>query len=154
MSQILATLKLTTARKQRALPEIVKRRNKLLMKLAEQRELAIAQSEGRVYAPKRLRTVRDTDTGRGVVREVSVRIKPWWWTGEKGETLLSLHYGSKTLELSKNKSAIDVGAAKDLCAVFDVIINAVQNNELDAQIEAASVKLRDGFKGDGKEATK
>jgi hypothetical protein len=38
--------------------------------------------------------------------------------------------------------------------VFDVIINAVQNNELDAQIEAASVKLRDGFKGDGKEATK
>ena len=40
----LATLKLTTARKPRALPDAVKRRNKLLGKLKEQRELALAQS--------------------------------------------------------------------------------------------------------------
>ncbi len=43
----LATLKLTAARKPRALPDAVKRRNKLLGKLKEQRELALAQSEGR-----------------------------------------------------------------------------------------------------------
>jgi hypothetical protein len=75
-----------------------------------------------------------------------VRIKAWWWVGEKGETLLSVHYGSKTLELSKGKSAIEVASAADLPAVFDVLISAVQANELDTQIESASVKLRDGFK--------
>jgi len=147
MSQLLATLKLTTARKQRSLPDVVKRRNKLVKKLSEQRELAVALVEGRNYTPKRLRTVRDTETGQRVVREMPVRIKAWWWTGEKGETLLSLFYGSKTLELSKGKTAVEVATEKDLPAVFDTIISATQNCELDVQIEAASVKLRDGFKG-------
>ena len=147
MSQLLATLKLTTARKQRSLPDVVKRRNKLVKKLCEQRELAVALVEGRNYTPKRLRTVRDTETGARVVREMPVRIKAWWWTGEKGETLLSLFYGSKTLELSKGKTAVEVATEKELPAVFDTIIAATQNCELDVQIEAASVKLRDGFKG-------
>jgi len=148
MSQLLQTLKLTSARKQRALPEVVKRRNKMLKKLTEQRELALAIAEGRLYAPKRLRTVVDGDTGQKTVREMPVRIKAWWWTGEKGETLLSLFYGSKTLELSKGKTAVEIASLMEVPTVLEVIINAVQNSELDAQIEAASVKLREGFKAD------
>lgn len=146
MAQLLGTLKLTAARKQRALPDVVNRRNKLLKKLGEQRELAVALNEGRNYAPKRLRTVLDAESGRRFVRDMPVRIKAWWWIGEKGETLLSIHYGSKTLELSKGKTAIEVSSAAELPAVFDVIISAVQGSELDMQIEAASVKLRAGFK--------
>lgn len=146
MTQLLATLKLTTARKQRALPEVVKRRNKLLKKLGEQKALATAIVQGKNYTPMRLRTVLDAATGQRMVREMPVRIKPWWWTGERGETLLSVLYGSKTLELSKGKTAIDVGSDAALCDVLDTIIAAVQNNELDTQIEAASVKLRAGFK--------
>lgn len=141
----LATLKLTAARKPRALPDVVKRRNKLLRKLTEQRELALAQLEGRTYAPKRLRTLKDAD-GQRVVREMSIRIKAWWWTGEKNETLLSIFYGSKTLELAKGKTAIEVADNKQLVSVLDTVIAATQNAELDALIEAASVKLRDGFK--------
>ena len=87
MTQHLATLKLTSARKQRALPDVVRRRNKLLKKLMEQRDLALAHNEGRNYAPKRLRTVLDKETDRRIVRELPVRIKPCWWIGEKGETL-------------------------------------------------------------------
>ena len=146
MTQLLGTLKLTAARKQRALPDVVNRRNKLLKKLTEQRELAIALNEGRNYAPQRLRTVLDAESGRRFVRDMPVRIKAWWWVGEKGETLLAIHYGSKTLELSKGKTAIEVKSTTELPAVFDVIISAVQANELDVQIEAASVKLRAGFK--------
>ena len=141
----LATLKLTTARKPRALPEVIKRRNKLLSKLTEQRELALAQLEGRMYAPKRLRTLKDAD-GQRVVREIPIRIKAWWWTGEKNETLLSIFYGSKTLELAKGKTAIEVADSKQLVSVLDTVIAATQNAELDALIEVASVKLRDGFK--------
>ena len=146
MTQLLATLKLTAARKPRALPDVVKRRQKLLRKLGEQRELAAAQSAGGNYVPMRLRTVKDAQTGERVVREMPVRIKPWWWTGEKGETLLSVFYGSKTLELGKGKTAIEISNSKDLVSVLDVLINATQNAELDTQIENASVKLRDGFK--------
>ena len=141
----LATLKLTTARKPRALPDVVKRRNKLLRKLTEQRELALAQLEGRTYAPKRLRTLKDAD-GQRVVREMPIRIKAWWWTGEKNETLLSIFYGSKTLELAKGKTAIEIADSKQLVAVIDTVISATQNAELDVLIEAASIKLRDGFK--------
>ena len=142
----LATLKLTTARKPRALPDVIKRRNKLLQKLTEQRELALAQHEGRVYAPKRLRAVRDVSTGERTVREMPVRIKAWWWTGEKNETLLSIFYGNKTLELAKGKTAIEIADSKQLVAVIDTVIAATQNAELDVLIEAASIKLRDGFK--------
>jgi hypothetical protein len=141
----LATLKLTTARKPRALSDVIKRRNKLLRKLTEQRELALAQLEGRTYAPKRLRTLKDAD-GQRVVREMPVRIKAWWWTGEKNETLLSIFYGSKTLELAKGKTAIEIADSKQLVAVIDTVIAATQNAELDVLIEAASIKLRDGFK--------
>ena len=141
----LAALKLTAARKPRALPDVVKRRNKLLSKLKEQRELALAQSEGRTYVPRRLRTVRDAD-GNTTVREMPVRIKPWWWTGEKNETLLSVFYGSKTLELGKGKTAVEIANPRELVNTLDLLIIATQNAELDAQIDTASCKLREGFK--------
>ena len=141
----LAALKLTAARKPRALPDVVKRRNKLLSKLKEQRELALAQSEGRTYVPRRLRTMRDAD-GNTTVREVPVRIKAWWWTGEKNETLLSVFYGSKTLELGKGKTAVEIANPRELVNALDVLIIATQNAELDAQIDTASNKLRDAFK--------
>ncbi len=143
---LLSTLKLTAARKLRAVPEVVKRRNKLLQKLGEQRALAQALQQGQHYAPKRLRSFKDADTGNRVVKEIPVRIKPWFWTGEKGELLLSLQYGSRQIELSKGKTAVEVGDENNLLSVLDVLITAVQNGELDAQIEAASTKLRDGFK--------
>ena len=144
-TSILNTLKLTAARKSRALPDVVKRRNKLLQKLVEQRELAAALEQGQHYAPKRLRSLRDADTGSRVVKEVAVRIKPWFWTGEKGECLLAINYGSRQIELQKGKTAIDVGSADKLVTVLETVIAAVKNGELDVQIEAASSKLRDGF---------
>jgi len=142
----LAALQLTAAKKPRALPEGIKRRNKLLQKLKEQRELAAAFASGQTYMPRRLRSVRDLTTGERTVREMPVRIKAWWWTGEKGETLLSIFYGSKTLELAKGRTAIEVANPAELITTLDIVIQAVQNAELDAQIDAASLKLREGFK--------
>lgn len=145
-SSFLSTLKLTAARKTRALPTVVKRRNKLLIKLAEQRMLADAHAHGQHYTPTRFRSFADADTGTRIVKQVPVRIKSWFWTGEKGECLLAINYGSRQIELQKGKTAIDVGDVKNLCAVLDTVIDAVRNGELDLQIESASTKLRDGFK--------
>jgi len=142
----LGSLKLTNAKKPRSLPAIVKKRTKILQKLLEQRELVLAQIEERNYVPKRLRTVRDVSTGERIVREMPVRIKPWWWLGERGEILFAVFYGSKMLELAKGKSAIEVTKTDDLLPAIDIVINSIKNSELDVQLEIASNKLRDGFK--------
>jgi len=143
---LLNSLKFTAAKKNRAVPDVVKRRDKLLNKLAEQRQLALAVSQGQHYAPTRLRTLRDAETGSRMVKEVPVRIKAWFWTGDKGETLLAIKYGSRQIELQKGKSAIDVGGAPNLVPTLDTVIAAVKAGELDAAIEAVSAKVREGFK--------
>lgn len=145
MSSIITTLKLTAARKARAMPDVVKRRNKLLLKLSEQRALATALQTGVHYSPKRLRSFTDINTGERIVKEVPVRIKPWFWTGERGETLLCVNYGSKQIEIAKGKTAIEVGTDANLITVLDTVIAAVKNGELDVQIESVSNRLRAGF---------
>jgi hypothetical protein len=69
MTSIINTLKLTAARKARTLPDVVKRRNKLLLKLSEQRALAAALQTGVHYSPKRLRSFTDINTGERIVKE-------------------------------------------------------------------------------------
>ncbi len=145
-SSFLNGLKLTVARKNRALPDLIRRRNKLLLRLEEQRKLAFAKSESKHYAPKRMRSFLDPESGARIVKEVPIRIKPWFWIGEKGETLLAVQYGSRKIELIKGKNAIDCGESKNLLNVLDAVISAVHNGELDVQLENLSTKLRDGFK--------
>lgn len=60
---------------------------------------------------------------------------------------ISVRYGSKVLELAKGKYAIEVGGEKDLVNVLEVVKTAVLSGELDAAIENAANKLRDGFGG-------
>jgi hypothetical protein len=42
---------------------------------------------------------------------------------------------------------VEVGAEKDLVPTLELLKGAVLAGELDTQIEAASIKLRDGFGG-------
>jgi hypothetical protein len=59
----LAKLKLVNSKRSRTFSPIVHRRNKLIAKITEQIELATAQKEGRLYAPKKLKTVTNSETG-------------------------------------------------------------------------------------------
>jgi hypothetical protein len=49
------------------------------------------------------------------------------------------------LELAKGKVAVEVSNEKDLVPTLELIKTAVLSGELDTQIEAAALKLRDGF---------
>ena len=49
------------------------------------------------------------------------------------------------LELVKGKNAIEVASASELVKTLEVVKAATVAGELDAAIEAASAKLRDGF---------
>jgi hypothetical protein len=141
----LATLKLSTAVKPAHMPVIQVRRNKLVRRLWEQMELAKAQQAGTEFAPIKFRTIVDPATGMRKQVEVTKRVKQWWFVADSGKLLLNIRYGVRVLELTKGKSAIEVTTATDLVPTLELIKRAVEAGELDAQIEAAAAKLRDGF---------
>jgi hypothetical protein len=141
----LATLKLTAAQKPLNISQVQQRRNKLVKRLWEQGELAKAQQSGTQFAPIKFRTLTDRETGERKQVETSKRVKAWWFTGENGKLSLSVRYGTKVLELAKNKWAVELANEKDLVATLDVIKTAVLAGELDDAISQASEKLKAGF---------
>jgi hypothetical protein len=141
----LASLKLTAAQKPFNISQVQQRRNKLVKRLWEQGELAKAQQSGTQFAPIKFRTLTDRETGERKQVETSKRVKAWWFTGENGKLSLSVRYGTKVLELAKNKWAVELANEKDLVATLDVIKTAVLAGELDDAISQASEKLKAGF---------
>jgi hypothetical protein len=57
-----------------------------------------------------------------------------------------VRYGSKVLELSKGKSAVEVANPEDLIKTLETVRSAVEAGDLDPQIEAASGALKAGFR--------
>jgi ABC-type phosphate/phosphonate transport system ATPase subunit len=143
----MAGLKLTATQKPTQMSSVQQRRNKMAKRLWEQAELAKAQQAGTTFAPTRFRSVVQNDTGQRIQVEQAKRIKQWWFVADIGKLVLSVRYGTKVLELAKGKWAVEVGAEKDLVPTLELLKGAVLAGELDAQIEAASIKLRDGFGG-------
>ena len=137
-------LKLVSSKRERNLSPIIVRRNKLAAKIEEQLQLANAQKEGRLYAPKRIKTVTN-DAGDRVAIETTKRIKEWFWTTPANKINLSVRYGSKTLELAKGKNAIELSTGDELLATLALLKDAVIAGELDEAITNASDKLRAGF---------
>jgi len=140
-------LKLVAAQKPTQMPAIQQRRNKLVKRLWEQIELAKAQQTGTVFTAKKFRTIKDTETGLRKEVETTKRVKAWWFVADNGKLALSVRYGTKVLEMAKGKWAVEVAGEKDLVPVLELLKGAVLAGELDAQIDAESDKLRDGFRG-------
>ena len=142
----LTGLKLVASKKNRTLSPVAHRRNKLVNKLHEQIELCEAQKAGEIYAPKRLRTVTNKQTGERVTIEAVKRVKEWFWINDAGKINLAVRYGSKVLTLnSKGANAVELSNGDELIAALHALKTAALAGELDAQIEAASGALRAGF---------
>ena len=141
----LNTLKLGTIKKPTSMPAIQVRRNKLSTKLWEQIQLAKSQVSGEPYQVTRFRSVRDQTTGLKKQVEMPKRIRPWWFISEEGKVCLNIRYGSQTLEIAKGKPSVEVNNPNDLIKALEIIKNAVENGELDAQINDASTHLRSRF---------
>lgn len=112
---------------------ITKRRRKLLDKLAEQMRLA----EDAEYQPTAFKWVEGEGGERQRVR-VPKRIKRWWGKDAKGNTVLTVRYGSKPMELAKGKQAIKLTAESDVVLTLQAVVSAVEAGELDTAIEAAA----------------
>ena len=141
---VIAKLKLVASKRERNLSPIVVRRNKLAAKIEEQLQLATAQKEGRLYAPKRIKNVTNAE-GELVAVETTKRVKEWYWTTPANKINLCVRYGSKTLELSKGKNAIELSSGEELLSTLSMLKDAVIAGELDDAITNASDNLRAGF---------
>ena len=142
----LANLKFVVAKRATAQTPTQQRRNKLSSKLFEQMQLAKAQSEGRVYAPTKFKSVKDAQTGERRSIETAKKVRQWWWKTADGKLNLSIRYGAKVIEISKGKNAIELLSAHELLPTLEVVKQAVEEGILDAQIDAVSNKLRSAFK--------
>jgi len=141
----LNNLKLSNAKRSMGLSPLLVRRQKLIAKLGEQIQLAQAQQQGQPFNTTRLKSITDEHGQRQTI-EVQRRVKQWWWTNDTGKTCLNIRYGARALELAKGKSTVEVGAPEHLMDTLKLIKNAVEQGELDTQIEAVSGAVRTGFK--------
>ena len=98
-----------------------------------------------MFTVKRLKNVKD-ENGNSTQIEVAKRVSQWFWTDNSlGKTFVQIKYGTKILEIQKNKNTIETASADDLIKTLGIVRTCVANGELDSVIEAASVKVRERF---------
>jgi hypothetical protein len=101
---------------------------------------------GQLYAPKKLRSYTNKQTGEKMTVEAVKRIKEWHWTAPDGLIHLSVKYGSKVLPLDKNGSnAIVCNNKEALIHALKTLKVAVLNGELDHAITTASSYTKEHF---------
>ena len=106
---------------------VMKRREKMLSQLEQQRNLAQDPS----FTIVQQRWVKDENGIKQPV-ERHKQIKRWWLRNGMGDCLLIIRYGSRVLELQKGKAAIDVGGEANLVMVIEEIMRMTKEGELDA----------------------
>lgn len=132
---VLKSLSFVAVPKNSAADPKLARRNKLIMQLMQQRELA----KDETYTVKRQKWVKQEDGSKQLI-ESPKRVKRWWRMDGAGGCYLILRYGNKIISPTPDKGAIAVGDRSMLGAVLDAVITAAKAGELDAAIETAKAE--------------
>jgi hypothetical protein len=140
----LSALKFTNSKRQQGNSPQQARRQKFCVKLDEQIQLAKGQQAGTEFALTKVRTIKDAETGENRKVVVPKRIKPWWWSDEKGKLCITVRYGARTLEIMDGKNAIEADSIADVITSLQVIRTAAEKGELDKRIEAVTSKIKTG----------
>lgn len=141
----LGSLKLSTAQKATSVTGAQIRRAKMIKALNEQIALAKAQQNGDSFSVTKFRSIVDTETGVRKLVESNKRVKQWWFATDNGKLAINVRYGARMLELARGKFAIEVASEKELVPTLEALKTIALSGELDAAIETASIKLREGF---------
>jgi hypothetical protein len=144
---VLNNLKLVVSKRQQTASPVVHRRNKLVAKLHEQIELCEAKQAGKTYAPTRLKTYTNKQTGERMTVEAVKRVKEWYWVSDSGKINLAIKYGAKTLMLNKKTKAncIELSTGEELIGTLKALKTEVLNGALDEAIAEVSNATREGF---------
>ena len=147
MATVLSSFKIISANKQNNNDSVQFRREKLCRKIDEQINLAKAVSEGNTYSVKIQRNVKDKDSGLRTTVEISRRVRQWWFVNrDTNKVAVQLRYGTKVIEFSKGKNAIEVSSGVELINTLEKLRVATLNGELDECINTASLLVKARFK--------
>lgn len=136
----LKALKLTSAVPVRATADPVQRaREKMVAALTEQKLMAEAKIAGQAFTPTHIVRKKNAE-GQRVEVEAPKRVRQGWFTDGAGKVFFVLRYAGKSVDVAKDKNAIEVGELAALPAIIDTLVEAVRAGELDAQLTAAAVE--------------
>ncbi len=142
----LNSLKFVSAKRPSQITEIQVRRNKMSNRIWSQIRLATALQKGENYTEKRFRTIRDKHTGESKQVELNKRVRQMWFVVENGKVCLQVKYGSRVLEFAKGKNAIEVNSADELINALTTLKKAIEDGELDSQLNLAADAVKERFK--------
>lgn len=143
---IVTNLKLITTAKRTAISPVMRRRTKLLAKVQEQIDMCEAKRNQQTYAPKRIKTITNKETGERTTVETVKRVKEWFWITNDNKINLAIKYGSKTLSLNKKgANAIELTNGTELIGTLLKLKDAVVAGEFDDAISEVSDATRKAF---------
>lgn len=141
MATILQGLKVSTQQRKIERSPVQYRRDRLLNVITEQMDAANAAVSGQHFMPTTHRLVLNKFTGDKTRMEVPKRFRQCWWTGDDGKVFMELRYGSRSLEIAKGKTTIEVGDMAKLLPTLELLRDAVLLGEFDDLLTAASSRL-------------
>lgn len=137
----LQALTFTAKPKLEAVKPIEVKRSKLITRLNEQRAMVQCLLDNTDYIAYKEVYITDDESGERRKVKRPKRIRAWFYQSAN-KYFLEIKYGTKSLEIQKNKPAIDVGNKDELLTVIDTIIDATKKGFLDEELTAVTGPAR------------
>tara|TARA_R110000737_G_C14624499_1_gene494336 strand:- start:13168 stop:13617 length:450 start_codon:yes stop_codon:yes gene_type:complete len=131
----LQALTFTTKPKVEVVNPIEVKRAKLIIRLNEQRAMVQCLLNNTEFTAFKDVYIVDEESGDKRKVKRPKRIRPWFYQSAE-KYYFEVKYGTKSLEIQKNKPAIDVGDKTELLTIIDTVIDAVKQGFLDAELKA------------------
>lgn len=109
------------------------KRAKLIVRLNEQRAMVQCLLENTEFTAYKDVYIIDDETNDKRKVKRPKRIRPWFYQSAS-KYYFEIKYGTKSLEIQKNKPTIDVGSKNELLTVIDTIIDATKQGFLDTEL--------------------
>jgi len=140
MSKLLSSLKLSARPEKTRDNPLLKKREKLLIKLNQQLAMAQSHVAGETYTVYKEKWQKNEETGQQEKIQIPKKVSPWFYK-RNNQYFFEVRYGNKPLGLSKGNYAIQVGEQEDLVATIETVIEAVVSSELDPLLEKVTSHL-------------
>ena len=103
----------------------------------EQLKLVEAALGGTAYQRSKAVWITDDVGNRSKVQR-PVKLRQWWTVGTNGAVQFGLRYGAVPLEVKAGMSAVEVSKLADVPLLIKALVQAVDQGELDAAIDAVT----------------
>ena len=138
---LLSKLKVTTRPESTKANPLLSKRERLLTKLDQQRNMALCYVNDEVYTVYKEKWANDQETGARTKTRIAKNVRPWFYK-RNNCYFFEVRYANKALELSKGMHAIEVGDKTNLRTAIDTVIEAVVAGELDTVLTASAKPIK------------